>query len=73
MRICDDGEGLAADHRQGFGMIGMRERVLALGGSMSVSSTNPGVEVEALIPNARPPLRPPGQSTDPGLFPGSAT
>jgi two-component system sensor histidine kinase UhpB len=71
--ICDDGEGLAADHRQGFGMIGMRERVLALGGSMSVSSTNPGVEVDALIPNARPPLRPPGRSSDPGLFPDAAT
>jgi len=73
VRICDNGEGLAADHRQGFGMIGMRERVLALGGTMSVVSTNHGVEVEALIPNAKPPLQPSGRSADPGFFPDAAT
>jgi two-component system sensor histidine kinase UhpB len=32
-------------------MIGMRERVLALGGSMTVVSTGQGVTVEALVPN----------------------
>lgn len=73
VRICDNGEGLAADHRQGFGMIGMRERVLALGGSMTVVSTNHGVEVEALIPNAKPPLQPSGRASDPGFFPDAAT
>jgi two-component system sensor histidine kinase UhpB len=73
VRICDNGEGLAADHRQGFGMIGMRERVLALGGTMSVVSTNHGVEVEALIPNAKPPLQPSGRASDPGFFPDAAT
>ena len=48
--VCDNGAGLPADHRQGFGMLGMRERVLALGGSMTVASTSHGVTVEALVP-----------------------
>jgi two-component system sensor histidine kinase UhpB len=48
--VRDNGAGLPADHRQGFGMLGMRERVLALGGTMAVASTNHGVTVEALVP-----------------------
>ena len=48
--VRDNGAGLPADHKQGFGMLGMRERVLALGGSMTVASTNHGVTVEALVP-----------------------
>lgn len=48
--VSDNGAGLPADHKQGFGMLGMRERVLALGGSMTVASTNHGVTVEALVP-----------------------
>ena len=48
--IRDNGAGLPSDHKQGFGMIGMRERVLALGGTMSVASTSQGVTVEALVP-----------------------
>jgi two-component system sensor histidine kinase UhpB len=48
--VRDNGAGLPADHRQGFGMLGMRERVLALGGTMTVASTNHGVSVEALVP-----------------------
>jgi two-component system sensor histidine kinase UhpB len=54
VRVCDNGAGLPVDHRQGFGMIGMRERVLALGGTMTVASSNRGVTVEALVPNAQP-------------------
>ena len=50
VRISDNGAGLAPDHKQGFGMIGMRERVLALGGTMTVASTSHGLAVEALIP-----------------------
>jgi two-component system sensor histidine kinase UhpB len=48
--VRDNGAGLPADHKQGFGMTGMRERVLALGGTMTVASTNHGVTVEALVP-----------------------
>jgi len=73
VRICDNGEGLAADHRQGFGMIGMRERVLALGGSMTVVSTSHGVKVEALIPDAKPALQSSGRPADSGFFPDAAT
>jgi two-component system sensor histidine kinase UhpB len=54
--VRDNGTGLPNDHKQGFGMIGMRERVLALGGSMTVASTNHGVTVEALVPNGIPAL-----------------
>ena len=50
VRIRDNGTGLPSDHKQGFGMIGMRERVLALGGTMTVKSTSQGVTVEALVP-----------------------
>ena len=50
VRIRDNGAGLQADHKQGFGIIGMRERVQALGGSMTVASTDQGVAVEAVVP-----------------------
>jgi two-component system sensor histidine kinase UhpB len=49
--VRDNGAGLPADHKQGFGMLGMRERVLALGGTMTVASTKHGVAVEALVPS----------------------
>jgi two-component system sensor histidine kinase UhpB len=49
--VRDNGAGLPADHKQGFGLIGMRERVLALGGTMTVASTNQGVTVEAVVPS----------------------
>jgi two-component system, NarL family, sensor histidine kinase UhpB len=48
--VHDNGAGLPADHKQGLGLIGMRERVLALGGTMTVASTNQGVTVEAMVP-----------------------
>jgi two-component system sensor histidine kinase UhpB len=35
-------------------MIGMRERVLALGGTMTIASTSCGVTIEALVPNGAP-------------------
>jgi two-component system, NarL family, sensor histidine kinase UhpB len=54
--VRDNGAGLPADHKQGFGLIGMRERVLALGGTMTVLSTNQGVTVEALVPSGIPPF-----------------
>jgi len=50
VRVSDDGCGLQADHRLGLGLTGMRERILALGGSLTVASGGNGVTVEALIP-----------------------
>jgi two-component system sensor histidine kinase UhpB len=49
VRIRDDGAGLR-DQKQGFGLVGMQERVMALGGSVSVISTAEGVIVEAMVP-----------------------
>lgn len=40
--IEDDGEGIPKDHRSGMGLLGMRERVAALGGAMSVERRNEG-------------------------------
>ena len=51
MSVRDNGAGLPTDHKQGLGMIGMRERVLALGGTMTVASTSQGVTVEAMVPS----------------------
>jgi two-component system, NarL family, sensor histidine kinase UhpB len=50
VRVTDDGCGMKADHRLGLGLTGMRERILALGGSLTVDSRGNGVTVEALIP-----------------------
>jgi len=52
VRVQDDGAGLAADHRSGLGLTGMRERVLALGGTVNVTSAAQGVTVEARIPTS---------------------
>jgi two-component system, NarL family, sensor histidine kinase UhpB len=50
VRVRDNGHGLKADHKLGLGLVGMRERILALGGSLTVASGDGGVTVEALIP-----------------------
>jgi two-component system, NarL family, sensor histidine kinase UhpB len=50
VRVRDNGSGLRADHRLGFGLTGMRERILALGGSLTVASGDSGVLVEAVVP-----------------------
>jgi two-component system sensor histidine kinase UhpB len=41
---------LKPDHKIGFGLVGMRERVLALGGTLTVMSGEGGVTVEAVVP-----------------------
>jgi two-component system sensor histidine kinase UhpB len=48
--VRDNGSGLLRDHRLGHGLVGMRERVLALGGTVTVTSADGGVTVEALVP-----------------------
>jgi two-component system sensor histidine kinase UhpB len=50
VRVQDNGAGLGADHRLGLGLTGMRERVLALGGTLEVTSAEQGVVVQASIP-----------------------
>ncbi len=52
VRVCDNGGGLKPGHRLGLGLTGMRERILALGGTLSVASSDGGVTVEAIIPKA---------------------
>jgi two-component system, NarL family, sensor histidine kinase UhpB len=51
VRVQDNGNGFASDSGLGFGLIGMRERVMALGGSVTVASTDSGVIIEAIVPN----------------------
>lgn len=58
VRVRDNGAGLAADHRLGLGLTGMRERVLALGGVVNVISAEQGVTVEAMIPTGAMPSSP---------------
>ena len=50
VRMRDNGRGLEPDHKLGLGLIGMRERILALGGTLTVASGVGGVTVEAVIP-----------------------
>lgn len=50
VRISDNGSGLRPDHKLGFGLTGMRERILALGGSLTIASGEGGVTVEAVVP-----------------------
>jgi two-component system sensor histidine kinase UhpB len=50
VRVRDNGSGLLRDHKLGHGLVGMRERVLALGGTVTVTSVDGGVTVEALVP-----------------------
>ena len=51
VRVRDNGTGLGPDHRLGFGLTGMRERILALGGSLTIASGDSGVTVEAVVPS----------------------
>jgi two-component system sensor histidine kinase UhpB len=51
--VRDNGNGLPMDYKSGLGTIGMRERVTALGGHVSMKSTQEGLLIEALLP-ARP-------------------
>jgi two-component system sensor histidine kinase UhpB len=50
VRICDNGRGLEPDQKFGLGLTGMRERLLALGGTLTVASGERGVTIEAMVP-----------------------
>jgi two-component system sensor histidine kinase UhpB len=53
VRVRDNGSGLRPDHKLGLGLTGMRERILALGGSLKVASGGDGVTVEAVVPKGK--------------------
>lgn len=48
--VTDDGAGVPPDHRIGFGLSGMRERVEALGGDFRLDTATPGAVVRISIP-----------------------
>jgi len=50
VRVCDNGCGLKPDQKFGLGLTGMRERLLALGGTLTVASGEGGVTIEAMVP-----------------------
>jgi signal transduction histidine kinase len=53
--VTDDGRGFSTDEDAGgFGLVGMRERVALLGGTLEVSSRpGGGTEVHAVMPGTR--------------------
>src|SRR3954462_13079103 len=50
VRVRDNGSGLLRDNQLGLGLVGMRERVMALGGTVNVMSGDSGLTVEAIVP-----------------------
>ena len=52
VRVRDNGRGMEPGQKLGFGLVGMRERILALGGTLNVVSGDGGLTVEALVPTA---------------------
>ena len=50
VRVRDDGRGFGSDHKLGFGLVGMRERLRALGGTLDIASASAGVTVVAMVP-----------------------
>jgi two-component system sensor histidine kinase UhpB len=66
VRVRDNGSGLLRDHKLGHGLVGMRERVMALGGTVTVASADGGVTVEAVVPcDERPWSGAPADQRDP--------
>ena len=54
LRIADDGDGIAPDAKPGFGLRNLRERAVALGGSVQIGSAGAdgGTEVVWTVPGA---------------------
>ena len=50
VRVRDNGRGLKPDQKFGRGLTGMRERIMALGGTLIVATGEGGVTIEAMIP-----------------------
>jgi signal transduction histidine kinase len=51
IEVADDGQGFDTDHAgEGFGLAGMRERVLLAGGTLSIESGGSGTTLTATLP-----------------------
>lgn len=50
VKVSDDGRGTSGRSGTGHGLIGMRERAAACGGTLRVSAGGPGFAVEAVLP-----------------------
>lgn len=50
LTVHDDGIGMGADTTEGFGLRGMRERVNAYGGTVTLTSQGPGTVVTVVVP-----------------------
>ncbi len=50
VRVHDNGRGLKPDQKFGRGLTGMRERIMALGGTLTVATGEGGVTIEAMVP-----------------------
>jgi signal transduction histidine kinase len=63
VRVRDDGPGFAPEaHHEGFGLVGIRERVELIGGSLRVESApGAGTTIEASLPGRRRGGAPPGR------------
>jgi two-component system sensor histidine kinase UhpB len=54
LRVIDDGQGFAANHAEGGGLRGIRERALIVGGAAAIKpGPNGGVEVRLEVPTGR--------------------
>lgn len=53
MILTDDGGGFGADHREGTGLAGMRERITLLNGELRLSSDENGTTIEASLPRTQ--------------------
>ncbi len=64
--LADDGRGFEApEHAAGFGLTGMRERVLAFGGELSIESSARGTTVSAWLSASQPMLLPAAGASSP--------
>lgn len=52
LHVQDDGRGLAADRRDGLGLITMRERAQQLGGTFAIRSAGEGTVIDVELPLA---------------------
>jgi signal transduction histidine kinase len=52
VEVADDGHGRSPSTGDGYGLVGMRERVHALGGQLDVGDNGAGFRIDARIPVA---------------------